>query len=412
MTKIALFQFDSGRHDQAAFACDRREFLAPLHKEFELISARFPVKTEADLQVIFIASGGSEQKFRQIYPGLTKPVILLADGKHNSLAAALEISSWIRQQGEPAEIIHGDSRFIIARLQELARFRSVQRILAGRIGIIGEPSDWLIGSGIDRDAVKKRWGTEFVDIHLDELLKPQPTKTEVAEIAGEFVDHAETLDGVDETAVETAVRLYPALKNVFIRQRLQAATLRCFSLIETLGTSGCLALSRLNDEGRICGCEGDAPATFSMLLLFALTGETPFMANPAAIDSRSNQLILAHCTVPRRTVSSYRLQTHFETGLGVGLSGDFAAGPVTVFKTGNPDLGSYFVSGAEVLPGRPGPGLCRTQVRLHLQEPVGYFLRATLANHHLLVRGDHTRVIDEFMQYCGVRKAGTDVPGS
>ncbi len=411
MTKIALLQFDSGRHDKAAFERDRREFLAPLRKEFELISARPPGEADVDLQVIFIASGGSEQKFRQLYPGLTKPVILLADGKHNSLAASLEISSWIRQQGQHAEIVHGDSRFIIARLKELASFRHVKRILAGRIGIIGEPSDWLVGSAVDRDAVKGRWGTEFVDIDPDELKGPQPTQAEVAEIAGEFVDRAETLDGVDETAVEAAARLYPALKSVFIRQRLQAATLRCFSLIETLGTSGCLALSRLNDEGRICGCEGDVPATFSMLLLFALTAETPFMANPAAIDSRSNQLILAHCTVPRHAVSRYRLQTHFETGLGVGLSGDFAAGPVTVFKTGNPDLGSYFVSGAEVLPGRPEPGLCRTQVRLHMQEPVGYFLRATLANHHLLVRGDHTRIIDEFMQYCAARKVNTAVPG-
>lgn len=77
------------------------------------------------------------------------------------------------------------------------------------------------------------------------------------------------------------------------------------------------------------------------------------MANPAAVNREKNQLILAHCTVPRHDVSCYRLQTNFETGLGIGLSGDFAAGPVTVFKVGNPDLGSYFVSSADVLPGRP-----------------------------------------------------------
>ncbi|MDD8012516.1 MAG: fucose isomerase [Acidobacteriota bacterium] len=407
MMKIALLQFDSGRHDLAAFERDRREFLSPLRNEFELTAARSPGEAEADLQVIFVASGGCEQKFRQLYPGLAKPLILLADGQHNSLAAALEISSWIRQQGEHAEIVHGDSRFIVNRLKELARFGHVRRMLAGRIGIIGEPSDWLIGSAIDRAAATKRWRTEFVDIDLAELKRRQPTQAEVAKIAGEFIDQAETLDGVDKKAVEAAARLYPALKNIFKRQRLQAATLRCFSLIETLDTSGCLALSRLNDEGRICGCEGDVPAAFSMLLLFALTGETPFMANPAAIDSRSNQLILAHCTVPRRAVSRYRLQTHFETGLGVGLSGDFAAGPVTVFKTGDPDLGNYFVSGAEVIPGCPQPGLCRTQVRLRMREPVGYFLNASLANHHLLVRGDHARIIDEFMHYCGCRRVKT-----
>ncbi len=410
MIKIALIRLDSGRHGQVQFASDRREFLAPLQKEFALIAVRPGEKIEADLQVVFVASGGSEQKFRQLYPGLAKPVILLADGKHNSLPAALEISSWVRQQGEPAEIVHGDSRLIMTRLQELARFQRARLILGGRIGIIGEPSDWLIGSAVDRDAVKKRWGTEFVDIELDELVKPHPGKTEIAALAREFIDHAQGLDGVDETAVEAAARLFPALKAVFIRQRLQAATLRCFSLIEMMQTSGCLALSRLNDEGLVCGCEGDVPATFSMLLLFALTVEVPFMANPAAIDSRSNQLVLAHCTVPRRAVSGYRLQTHFETGLGIGLSGNFAAGPVTVFKAGNPDLGGYFVSGAEVTPGRPEPGLCRTQVRLQMQEPVAYFLQATLANHHLLVRGDHAALIDDFMRYCGARKIINNEP--
>ena len=154
----------------------------------------------------------------------------------------------------------------------------------------------------------------------------------------------------------------------------------------------------------ICGCEGDVPATFSMLLLHVLTGEIPFMANPAAVDIENNQIVLAHCTVPRRAVGAYRLQTHFETGLGVGLSGDFAAGPATVFKAGNHDLGSYFVSAAEILPGPPEPGLCRTQVRLRLQEPVEYFLKAPLANHHLLVRGDHASLINDFMSYSGANK--------
>jgi L-fucose isomerase-like protein len=141
-----------------------------------------------------------------------------------------------------------------------------------------------------------------------------------------------------------------------------------------------------------------------MLLLFALTGEFPFMANPAAVDTESNQVVLAHCTVPRRAVSAYRLQTHFETGLGVALSGDFPPGPATIFKVGDPGLGSYFVSGTEVLPGTPEPGLCRTQVRLRLQEPVDYFLKRSLANHHILVRGDHTGLIDDFMRHCDATK--------
>ena len=404
MIKIALLRLDSGRHDKVRFEKDRREFLALLSEEFTLLETHPGDQAEADLQVVFVASGGSEQKFLQIYPTLAKPVILLADGKHNSLPAALEISSWVRQQGEAAEIVHGDGSLMVGRLRRLADFQRTRRALAGRIGIIGEPSDWLIASIVDRAAVKALWGTEFIDIALDEVSGHMADEAEVATLAREWIGQAKKLDGVDEAALQAAACLVPALKAVYARHDLRAATLRCFSLIERLQTSGCLALSRLNDEGMICGCEGDVPAVFSMLLLFVLTGEIPFMANPATIDRKHNQLILAHCTVPRRAVSTYRLQTHFETGLGVALSGDFPPGPATVFKVGNPDLGSYFVSAADVLPGRPEPGLCRTQVRLRLQEPVEYFLKAPLANHHLLIRGDHVNLINDFMSYSGANK--------
>jgi L-fucose isomerase-like protein len=404
MLRIALTRLDSGWHDGATFERDRAEFLAPLRREFELTIDRGGGETEAELRVVFVASGGSEDEFRRRFPGLSRPVILLADGKHNSLPAALEIAAWVRQQGEAAEIVHGDTASIAARLRVLAGWHRARRALAGPIGVIGAPSDWLIASGVDREAVAKRWGTRLLDIALEEVTGQAADEGQAAAVAREFAAGAAALDGVDDEALRAAARLVPALKAVFRRYGLLAATLRCFSLIGPLQTSGCLAVSRLNDEGLVCGCEGDVPAAFSMLLLFALTGEMPFMANPAAVDIENNTLLLAHCSVPRRAVSSYRLQTHFETGLGVGLSGDFAPGPATVFKAGGAGLGSYFVSGARILPSPAAPGLCRTQVRLELEEPAGYFLHAALANHHILVRGDHVARVDDFMRHNGAAR--------
>jgi L-fucose isomerase-like protein len=404
MTKIALIHLDSGRHDKARFERDRREFLAPLRQEFDLVAARPGHKIEADLEVVFIASGGSEQKFRLLYGGRKEPVILLADGQHNSLPAAMEISSWVRQQGGQAEIVHGSARLMVDRLRTLALFQRVRGILAGRIGVIGEPSDWLIASAVDRAAVGSRWRTEFVDIGLAEVTGHAAAAAAAAASADEFIKQAKELVGVDRKAVLAAAQLVPGLKAVFVRHGLRAATLRCFSLIETMHTSGCLALAQLNDEGLVCGCEGDLPAVFSMLLANALTGEFSFMANPAAVDRENNQVLFAHCTVPRRAVGDYSLQTHFETGLGVALGGDFRPGPATVFKVGDPSLDRYFVSGAEILPGPPLPGLCRTQVRLRLQEPVDYFLKRSLANHHVLLSGEHVQLLDDFMRFSGAQR--------
>lgn len=402
MTRIALIRFDSGKHDREEFARDRSRFLAPLRREFRLEETE-PGAVAADdrLPVVFIASGGSEAAFRRHFHRLARPIVLLADGRHNSLPAALEIASWVRRQGEKAEIVHGRPGGVIQRLRELARYHAARRALAGRIGVIGRPSDWLIGSAVDRAAVKRRWGTEVVDVPLAQLRRLRGGGAAAAAFAGECVARARALDGVDETAVRSAAQLLPALKALFVRHRLRAATLRCFSLFGPFATSGCLALSRLNSEGWFCGCEGDVPAAFSMLLLHALTGEAPFLANPAEVDPQRNELVMAHCTVPERAVRGYRLQTHFETGLGVALCGSFPLGMATVFKAGGPELDRYFVSAAEVLPSRPRPGLCRTQVRLRLREDAGYFLRASLANHHLLVAGDHAQGIDGFMRYFG-----------
>lgn len=402
MTRIALVRFDSGRHDEPAFARDRSRFLAALGRQFEVMPVRPGEEPGDGLQVAFIASGGCEQAFRRQYRRLRKPVVLLADDRHNSLPAALEISAWVRRQGEQAEIVHGSAAQIAARLRQLERFQRARRALAGRIGVIGRPSDWLIASRVDRAAVGRRWGTKLVDIGLEEL---SPRRNAgAAAMAREIIGRAEKLDGVDEKAVLDASRLIPALRGIFRRHRLAAATLRCFDLIAALGSSGCLALSRLNDEGLICGCEGDVPAAFTMLLAQALTGVPPFLANPSAVDTVRNEVVLAHCTVPTRAVGSFRLQTHFESGRGIALSGEFPRGTATLLKVGGPALDRYFVSGAEVLPHRPRPGLCRTQVRLRLERPVSYFLRAALANHHVLVQGDHAREIDDFMNLHGAER--------
>ena len=65
---------------------------------------------------------------------------------------------------------------------------------------------------------------------------------------------------------------------------------------------------------------------------------TPWMANPAQLDADRNSLWLAHCTVPRTLVESYRLRSHFESGLGVGIQGSLATGPVTLLRTGGKQL--------------------------------------------------------------------------
>ena len=77
-----------------------------------------------------------------------------------------------------------------------------------------------------------------------------------------------------------------------------------------------MALSLLNDDGIIAGCEGDLQSIFTLLAVKALTGKDGFMANPSMINSRTNELILAHCTVGLKQTERYIIRNHFETEKG------------------------------------------------------------------------------------------------
>ena len=88
----------------------------------------------------------------------------------NSLAAALEISSWLRGRGMKSEILHGELPEIIKRIFVLhSNFKAQQALSGSRIGVIGSPSSWLVASNVDYLLSKRRWGIEYTDISLERV---------------------------------------------------------------------------------------------------------------------------------------------------------------------------------------------------------------------------------------------------
>ena len=84
-------------------------------------------------------------------------------------------------------------------------------------------------------------------------------------------------------------------------------------------------------------------------------------------------------------VSSFVFDTHFESGIGVGIRGHFDEGPVTVFKVSG-DLERYYVAEGELLRNQYEDNLCRTQVALRLSpSDARYFLTDPIGNHHIIL---------------------------
>jgi L-fucose isomerase-like protein len=79
----------------------------------------------------------------------------------------MEILSFLNQHGRTGEIIHGSVDYIAKRVDVLAKVAKAQQKLNGtRLGVIGQPSDWLISSAADPVALSGKLGITLVDIPI------------------------------------------------------------------------------------------------------------------------------------------------------------------------------------------------------------------------------------------------------
>ncbi|MBC5606922.1 fucose isomerase [Bacteroides difficilis] len=401
---IHLISFASLLHKQVSLRSSHEAILSELEKYYTVKFVDYQDMNKLssdDFKIIFIATGGVERLVIQHFESLPRPAILLADGMQNSLAAALEISTWLRGRGMKSEILHGELPVIIQRIHTLYNNFQAQRSLFGkRIGVIGTPSSWLVASNVDYLLAKRRWGIEYMDIPLERIYEhfQQITDDEVGASCAAVASQALACrEGTPEDLIK-AMRLYRAIKKVCEEERLEALTLSCFKLIEQIDTTGCLALSLLNDDGIMAGCEGDLQSIFTLLAVKALTKKDGFMANPSMINSRTNELILAHCTVGLKQAERYIIRNHFETEKGIAIQGLLPTGDVTIVKCGGECLDEYYLSTGTLSENTNYINMCRTQVRIRMNTPAEYFLKNPLGNHHILIHGNFEDTLNEFFQ--------------
>jgi len=393
-----IYTITSGLHDEASVSKISDAFLKDVFPkgDFELRGADFSDFGSHEPDLIYVRTGGAEGIFKSLLPEMLAKGIgryyLLTSGKSNSLAASLEILSYLRQQGLKGEVLHGSAAYLQERIHTLETVAAARKKLAlTRIGVIGQPSDWLISSHADPMAVMDRIGAKIVEVPMEELLQ------EIAKAPAEEAPAEEKMADNVRKSYPGATQIYHALQVLVNKYELGAFTLRCFDLLTAVGNTGCLALASFNAEGIPASCEGDVPALLSMMIAQALTGCTGFQANPARIDVESGQMLFAHCTVPFNMVENWQYDTHFESGIGVGIHGNLPEGPVTVFKVDG-KLGRHFAAEGTLLRNQYEDNLCRTQVVLQLKpEDARYFLTDPIGNHHIILPGHCKALLEELL---------------
>lgn len=372
---IALYSLASSLHKETMTDPSMEPFIKAIEdrlpNRFKIYGNDFTSYGTHEREIIYIRTGGTEGLFKKL--NLQGNIMLLTSGESNSLAASMEILSFLNKIGQKGEILHGSPEYIVQRIKEgfteinphssFVKPMTPTDLGGIRLGVIGKPSDWLISSDVDYAKAKQVFNVDLVDIEMDELI------TEIRNY------------NVDMRSFQGSETIYESLKTLIDKYRLGGLTLRCFDLLDSVHNTGCLALARLNAEGIPSSCEGDIPALISMVYQQQRTGSPGFQCNLSKIDGED--LLFAHCTVPLNILTSYKYTSHFESGIGTAIKGELPLGDVEIFKIA-PDLEHYVSIPGTITSNESRPNLCRTQIIVKSKYATDYFLHKPLANHHII----------------------------
>lgn len=388
---IKISTFKSVLQANATFNEENKQFIESIEEGLGEKITLSPLEDyECDLKLIFIQTGGAEGIFLKNIKNLQEPFYLLTSGANNSLAASLEIMTYLKLHNKKGEIIHGSFTYISSRIKQLAQIEQAKRNLKKtRLGILGKPSDWLIASVPSYERVEEVLGVKLIDIPLDTL---DSSVNEVSFLPN--VSYADKNFNLEE--VKKAEVVSNCLARIVYKYNLDGLTIRCFDLLTSLKRTGCLGLSKLNDSGTIGTCEGDIMAMLSMYMIKALTNKVSFQANPSLIDVKNNEMILAHCTIPLSMVDSYCFDTHFESGISVAIKGKMRVGRVTIFRL-SANLKDYTLYSGIILNNLNEKNLCRTQIKVKIDGDISQLLTNPCGNHLIVCYGDETKIIKAFL---------------
>jgi len=345
-------------------------------------------------QLLFIASGGSEQNAVQ----LTKEhqnIMLLCHRESNSYAATIEIAAYLRAQNKRVSLINIFAPYAFQEFEEIQKVNQALETLAQqKAALIGEVSDWLIISDVESKLVKERLGIDLKRYSWSEVgdyytQKPSP----------EFLKY---FPNFDPAKLQETAKVYTLLEEFVKDKEISAISVECFSMVMRDKVTACLPLSVLNTKNIVAACEGDICSMLGKMLIRAIANEIPWQANIAEI--RDEIILFAHCTVPLNVIQSFDIATHFETDCGTAIKGKFEKQQVGVFRVNN-KLDKFMLLQGDITNTPDFDFACRTQIEFKTSMEQAKLLKdQSLGNHHLIFPANHIPILERMMLILGINR--------
>ncbi|MDO5342463.1 MAG: hypothetical protein Q4F69_08440 [Bacteroidia bacterium] len=390
---------------------------------FRVIGEEMPLTQIEKHDTFLIATGGVEGLFVKLLENefVAKNVTLIADGRNNSLAASMEILTYLNEKSGNGRILHGTNEEIVADLIDSQQIKSDYDVVSknngeniksngfiefNRVAIFGVPSDWLIASGVDREFVREKFNIDFVNIDIERLVtRVQLIDDEMVELlTKDYEDSGITFGEASHRDLLNSLKLYLAISQICHEENCTCLTIRCFDIVKQLKATSCLALALLNDEGIDASCEGDLQSLLTMVMARKIAWQPAFMANPSGMSKENGTTTFAHCTIPMSMCKKYGFRSHFESGLGIAIAGEMPVNQkYTIFKWGGRRLERFFVEEVEAVEKPYSEHLCRTQITFKFYRPE-YMLNCPIGNHHIIIKGAVAAKIRQTMKEVGVEE--------
>jgi L-fucose isomerase-like protein len=349
---------------------------------------------ESESNILFIASGGSEQLALKVIENKNN-FILLCHRENNSFAAAMEIAAYIRTKNKRVDIIDvlaENAQKTVVEMNQI--IKALDSLNGQKAALIGDVSDWLIVSDIEADIIKSKLGIDVVKIPWNVLESYQELEPSM-ELLNSFPD--ETNMDLHPTS-----KVYSLLDKTVKNNDLSAISVECFSMVKRDKVTACLPLAVLNSKNVVAACEGDICSMIGKMLVRAVTDHISWQANVAEI--KEDHVLFAHCTAPLNMLRSFEITTHFETGCGTAVRGRVDNQPVGIFRINN-TLDKYMLLEGEII-GNPNHNYaCRTQIEFKSSpEQITLLKDKALGNHHLVFPARYISLMNKMMKFLGIAK--------
>ncbi|MFC2076973.1 sugar isomerase [candidate division KSB1 bacterium] len=397
---LPLTQVNSDNHAKAVADCDCDVILL-----YGAGSAGDRVYKQNRLDII-ANSGKSVIMFLRHKSG---PIYLWYEIAHPKLLRSAT-DEYLHKYMNIDDIVVDEYNHVIWRLRSLFGLKNIK---GTKLVAINGMGGWGEGGEHAPRVAKEVWnldvetvGIKEVAERMDKKLSDQAMVEEISTEVHQYLNQKNIVSvNTKEEFIMRAFILKDIFKDLMKESDAVGVTVRgCMGIGGDVGTTPCLSLSLINDEGLMAFCESDFVVIPSGVLLRYISGKPVFLNDPCyPYDGKTT---CAHCSAPTRMDGKRFEPTHIYTH----CESDYGAAPKVEFKKGQivtniiPDFNSKkWIGFKGQITDHPFYDICRSQFDCTIEGDWKKLLKDMRGFHWMTAYGDYLKE----MEYA-VRKAGIE----